>query len=231
MKYTGWELHNFDKANLFRTYQFHLIKNGIKGNILEVGPGNCIYLKAYTSLGKKITLIEPTKKYFSNLSKLNKKNKNVIVKKNMNNIKINSFDTILYLDVLEHINDDASELKKAYKLLKKNGTLIICVPAFQFLYTLYDKKIGHYRRYDKKSFKSLLKKCKIHNYKMRYFDFIGFSLILASKIFFKDSTKNFPLKIKIWNMLIPLSFCLDFLIMKFFYGKSLLVKIKKISHI
>ena len=63
---------------------------------------------------------------------------------------------------------------------------------------------------------------------MRYFDFIGFSLILASKIFFKDSTKNFPLKIKIWNMLIPLSFCLDFLIMKFFYGKSLLVKIKKL---
>ena len=41
----------------------------------------------------------------------------------MNNIKINSFDTILYLDVLEHINDDASELKKAYKLLKKMGPL------------------------------------------------------------------------------------------------------------
>ena len=96
MKYTGWELHNFDKANLFRTYQFHLIKNEIKGKILEVGPGNCIYLKAYTSLGKNITLIEPTKKYFDILNKLNKKNKNIIVKKNMNNIKINSFDTILY---------------------------------------------------------------------------------------------------------------------------------------
>ena len=45
MKYTGWELHNFDQAKLYRSYQFSLIKNQIKGNILEVGPGNCIYLR------------------------------------------------------------------------------------------------------------------------------------------------------------------------------------------
>ena len=37
MKYSGWELHNFDQANLF-FYQFYLIKNSIKGDILEVGP-------------------------------------------------------------------------------------------------------------------------------------------------------------------------------------------------
>ena len=72
MKYTAQNPY-FDKANLFRTYQFHLIKNEIKGKIVEVGPGNCIYLKAYTSLGKNITLIEPTKKYFDILNKLNKK--------------------------------------------------------------------------------------------------------------------------------------------------------------
>ena len=227
MNYTGWELHNFDKANLFRTYQFHLIKKSIRGNILEVGPGNCIYLKAYSDLGKNITLIEPTRKYFKNLTKKNKNNKKIKVKKNTVNLKSNSFDTILYLDVLEHIKDDVSEIKKAYKLLKKNGTLIICVPAFQFLYTLYDKKIGHYRRYDKVSFRLLLKKCKIKHYKMRYFDFIGFFLILISKIIFKDDIKNFPLKIKIWNMLIPVSFFLDFILMRLFFGKSLLIKIKK----
>ena len=227
MNYTGWELHNFDKANLFRTYQFHLIKKSIRGNILEVGPGNCIYLKAYSDLGKNITLIEPTRKYFNNLIKKKKNNKRIKIKKNTNNLKNNSFDTILYLDVLEHIKDDLSEIKKAYKLLKKNGTLIICVPAFQFLYTMYDKKIGHYRRYDKASFHLLLKKCKIKSFKMRYFDFIGFFLILISKIIFKGSIKNFSFKIKIWDMFIPVSFFLDFILMRFFFGKSLLVKIKK----
>ena len=34
MNYTGWELHNFDKANLYRLYQFNLIK---RGQLIEVG--------------------------------------------------------------------------------------------------------------------------------------------------------------------------------------------------
>ncbi len=226
MKYTGWELHNFDQANFYRSYQFSLIKEYIKGSILEVGPGNCIYLNNYSEICNKITLVEPTQKYFNYL-KRKKKKSNIIVKKNFKSLKKSSFDTILYLDVIEHIKDDNKEIKKAYKYLKKNGTLIICVPAFQFLYSLYDKKIGHFRRYNKSSFQNLLKKCNIKNYNMRYFDFIGFCLILFSKIITKDSLKNFPLKIKLWNYLIPLSMVFDMIIFKFFFGKSLLVKIKK----
>ena len=225
MKYSGWELHNFDQANFFRSYQFYLIKNSIKGDILEVGPGNCIYLKNYLKIGKNITLVEPTKRYFNQLKKRNKK---ITVKKNLINLKRKSFDTILYLDVLEHIQNDKAELTRAYKLLKKGGTLIICVPAFQFLYSLYDKKIGHYRRYSKANFKSLLKNCKINNYRMRYFDFVGFCLILASNLISKNNLKNFKFKIRLWNFFIPISFCLDYLLMRYFFGKSLLVKIKKI---
>ena len=51
MKYEGWELHNFDSANLYRAYQFSLIRRQIKGNILEVGPGNCIYANKYMKNG------------------------------------------------------------------------------------------------------------------------------------------------------------------------------------
>ena len=36
MKYTGWELHNFDQANLYRSYQYSLIKDDLKGNILDL---------------------------------------------------------------------------------------------------------------------------------------------------------------------------------------------------
>ena len=101
------------------------------------------------------------------------------------------------------------------------------MPAFQFLYSLYDKKIGHYRRYDKNSFRILLKKCNVKNYNMHYFDFIGFCLIFLSKIFIKDGLKDFPLKIKIWNFLIPISKIFDLILMRYFFGKSLLIKIKK----
>ena len=57
MKYTGWELHNFDQANLYRSYQYSLIKDDLKGNILEVGPGNCIYLKNYLKVARNVTLV------------------------------------------------------------------------------------------------------------------------------------------------------------------------------
>ena len=226
MNYTGWELHNFDKANLYRLYQFNLIKDCIKGDVLEVGPGNCVYLKNYFEICKKIYLVEPTKKYFDKLKKIKKKHKNMFISKNLNIFKKKSFNTILYLDVLEHIKNDKLEIKKAFKLLKKGGTLVICVPAFQCLYSLYDKKIGHYRRYNKTEFKKMLKKCKIKTYEMRYFDFVGGLLIFISNFFFKNNLNNFQLKIKIWNLLVPISLIIDFILMKYFFGKSLLVKIK-----
>ena len=228
MKYTGWELHNFDQANLYRSYQYSLIKDDLKGNILEVGPGNCIYLKNYLKVARNVTLVEPTKKYFKILSKKQKKNKKITVKKNFKKLKKNYFDTILYLDVIEHIKKDKTEIINAYKLLKSNGSLIICVPAFKFLYSLYDKKIGHFRRYSQNDFKKLLHDCNIKNYKMRYFDFLGFCLIFLSNFFTKDNLNNFSIKIKFWNYLIPLSVLIDSLLMKYFFGKSLLVKIKKI---
>ena len=227
MKYNGWELHNFDSASLYRAYQYSLIKRDIKGNILEVGPGNCIYINKYMRVSNSITFIEPTNKYFQLLKKKFKNNKKVFVKKNFAKLKKNSFDTIIYLDVLEHIQSDKQEVKKAYRLLNKTGTIIICVPAFQFLYSIYDKKIGHYRRYSKNSFINLLKKCRIHNYSIRYFDFVGFCLIFISKLFSRGSLNNFSLKIKLWNILIPISICFDFLLMRYFLGKSLLVKLKK----
>jgi len=57
------------------------------------------------------------------------------------------FSTILLLDVLEHIEDPITFLDSINYHLKKNGRLIINVPAFQFLYSIYDRVVGHFRRY------------------------------------------------------------------------------------
>ena len=97
-----------------------------------------------------------------------------------------------------------------------------------YLDTDYDKKIGHFRRYNKNDFKNLLRICKIKYFDLRYFDFIGFCLIYLSNHLVKNNLNNFSLKIKLWNFLIPISRILDFFLMKYFFGKSLLVKIKKI---
>ena len=61
------------------------------------------------------------------------------------------YDSLLLLDVLEHIEDDSEFLMKCAELLKPGGYIIINVPAFIAFYSRYDKQVGHQRRYTKVS--------------------------------------------------------------------------------
>ncbi len=222
--YPGWELKYFDKAENFRNYQFKFIKPYIKGKIAEVGPGNGVVLKRYKNFSNKIYLFEPSKNFNSKLKKI--KSKNVkIINKNFKK-KNNFYDTIIYLDVLEHVKKDRKELIKAYSSLKKKGSLIINVPAFQHLYSQFDKDIFHEKRYSKKDFKNILKKINIKNYKIFYFDSVGYLLSLLSKFFTRNYKKNFSFKIKFWDKLIPFSIFIDKILFNKI-GKSLLVIIRK----
>ena len=59
-----------------------------------------------------------------------------------------TFDCLLYIDVLEHIADDAGEVRRAAGRLEPGGSLVILCPAHQFLFSDFDHAIGHYRRYN-----------------------------------------------------------------------------------
>ena len=58
-----------------------------------------------------------------------------------------TFDSVVYVNVLEHILDDVGELRTAHELLVPGGTLAIFVPALPRLYGSLDYKSGHHRRY------------------------------------------------------------------------------------
>jgi len=67
-----------------------------------------------------------------------------------------TFDLIIMMEVLEHIEDDAKALEKIHELLNPGGHLIISVPAHKKNFGPSDEHVGHYRRYDKKEFIQLL---------------------------------------------------------------------------
>jgi SAM-dependent methyltransferase len=223
-QYEGWELVFFDRAKNFRNYQFSLIKNFIKGDVAEIGPGNGESLKFYKHLAKKIFLYEPTKKNFLKL-KNNFKDQKILIKNNYFKEK-KKFDTIIYLDVLEHITNDQAELTFAYKTLKKNGHLIINVPAFSHLFSDFDKDVNHLRRYNKENIMNLTKNFKYNYIKMTYYDTLGYIFSLISKLFIKEYKRKFSEKIKFWDFLIPFSKIIDIATFNLL-GKSLLIIIKK----
>jgi SAM-dependent methyltransferase len=57
------------------------------------------------------------------------------------------FDTVVCLNVLEHVEDDAKALSFMNSVLEPGGRAVVLVPAFKFLYGTIDARIGHYRRY------------------------------------------------------------------------------------
>ena len=58
-----------------------------------------------------------------------------------------STNAIIMVNVLEHIEDDGSALEYIYKILKPGGSLLLFVPALQFLYNQLDHDHGHFRQY------------------------------------------------------------------------------------
>ena len=224
--YDGWELGFFDLSKNFRKYQFDLIKEFISGKVAEIGPGNGIFLEYYLDRCDKLDLFEPDKNLFSKLNyKFSNHEKIKVINEELN-ITTNIYDVILYLDVLEHIENYEKEILKAHNALKEGGHLVINVPAFQFLYSDFDKDVGHFKRYSKKDITDLGLKNNLKITRLNYYDSIGFLLSFFSKMISSNYKKNFKKKIKIWNSLIPASRILDKIFISSF-GKSLLIVIKK----
>lgn len=84
-----------------------------------------------------------------------------------------SFDTIVMLDVLEHIEDDVRMLQQLGACLKPGGKLLIKVPALECIYSQMDAVIGHYRRYNKKTLRKVLQKAYFPNPELWYFNMAG----------------------------------------------------------
>src|SRR6185503_17891142 len=82
-------------------------------------------------------------------------------------------DSIIYVNVLEHIADDVHELNVINKALATGGRIFIFVPALRWLHGSYDRQINHFRRYTRTE---LEKKCVAAGFKViesRYFDLFG----------------------------------------------------------
>jgi SAM-dependent methyltransferase len=66
------------------------------------------------------------------------------------------YDTVICLNVLEHVEDDARSLRAILNLLRPGGRLVLLVPALPALYGTLDRALGHYRRYGKRDLTELL---------------------------------------------------------------------------
>jgi SAM-dependent methyltransferase len=92
-------------------------------------------------------------------------------------------DSIVSVNVLEHIHDDVGTLRAAHDILRPGGRLFIFVPAFQFLYGSLDRAFGHVRRYTKRSLVALLESQGYEIVASRYMNLLGtVSWLMAGRV-------------------------------------------------
>ena len=85
----------------------------------------------------------------------------------------NTYDCVVMVNVLEHIEDDVDVLVRLQSILKPGGHILLFVPAMPFLFSQLDKIHGHYRRYTRSN---LLRKIGAQSYQVKvvkYVDVLG----------------------------------------------------------
>lgn len=197
----------------------------LKEDILEVGCGTGNFTKKLIDFGR-VTAVDIDRKHIKQTTDLLRGKAKVEwgdIEKGTLGQK--EFDSIVCLNVLEHINDDVKALMNIYNVLKINGYLILLVPAHQSLFGEIDKSIGHFRRYDKTMLIDILKKVGFKIEKARELNMLGaIGWFITAKIFSEKLIDE--KKIKIFNFIAPFVLPLEDLIEPPI-GTSILVIAKK----
>ena len=129
-------------------------------------------------------------------------------------------DTILYIDVLEHIEHDGEELAVAREKLEPGGHVVILSPAHPYLYTPFDRAIGHYRRYTKRSLAALTPPG-LKLIRLDYLDCAGLAASLGNRWVLRSAAPTVQ-QVSFWDRcLVPISRVLDPLV-GYRVGKSIL---------
>lgn len=213
-QYAGSELALFATAHRWKSYWASMLKRFVAGNVLDVGAGigsNVLPLvsagvRGWAALEPDAALVRVMEKAIADgaLPALCQPQAGTLA----DLAPGVRFDTILYVDVMEHIPDDHAEAAMAANRLAPGGRLIVLVPAHQFLFSPFDAAIGHYRRYNRASLLALAPPgCRLEFCRM--LDSVGFFASLANKLLLRTAYPTAG-QIRLWDrVMVPLSRIVD----------------------
>jgi SAM-dependent methyltransferase len=213
-QYEGGELELFEGAVNWKAYWTAKLSPFITGSVLEVGAGRGANLAAFGQApGRQWTLLEPDpalcEAIRNKITSAQLPAGTSVMCGMLGDLPADAtFDSILYIDVLEHIEDDRTEVAAAADHLAPGGHLVVLCPAHQAVYSPFDAAIGHYRRYDRPGLLALTPSSLVPMTAF-YLDSLGLVLSAVNRYVAKRSAPT-PATIKIWDSsVVPLSRVFD----------------------
>lgn len=173
-------LNHWDYIDRYSRWMYHTYQEYINDGdrIFDVGAGMGRMVKFYINRAAQITATDIFQMQVDYMNERFRRYANFnavlwdIMKDEVGDYK-GKYDTVICINVLEHLKDDNLAIQKMKELLKPGGKLIIMVPALQKLYCSLDENVGHYRRYDKGDLQRLAKDNHLTIKKNIYFNQLG----------------------------------------------------------
>ena len=225
-KYAGSELDLFRAVHNWKSYWSRQIQPFITGDVLEVGAGmgaNTPFLDTgptgrWVCLEPDAQLIAQLDESLAHLGTAHRYERLLGTIQSLDPGE--TFNTVIYIDVLEHIEKDREELKHAASRLRPGGRIIVLAPAHQWLFTPFDAAIGHFRRYNRPMLRSLSPPG-LEMEKLFYLDSAGLLLSTANRVLLHQSMPT-EAQLRFWDKwIIPISRVLDTCLL-YAVGKSII---------
>lgn len=177
-------LEVMEKADNYNLWLFNLIKPHLGKSVLEIGSGIGNFTKIISNVSN-VYASDIDEYYLKHLRRHYKNIKSAYtnIETGKSDYKNKKFESIVCMNVLEHIENDLIALKNMNKFLHVGGKLILLVPAHMFAYGKLDINLGHFRRYTKSELQDKLERSSFFVEQINYTNFLGlFGWYINAKI-------------------------------------------------
>ena len=210
--YPGRELEAMHGASNYHRWILQIFKPFLGQHLVEVGAGvgsfSQLILESHAC--QTLSLIEPSGEMFEQLSNYSRSLKTTTAVDTFHGTLSQAAplieakqkpDSIIYVNVLEHISDDDFELNTIRESLAAEGRLFLFVPALTWLYGPFDERVGHFRRYSKRELTEKLNRSGFEVMLMKYFDLSGIAPWWIKYRLFKSANME-PAAVKLYDRLV-----------------------------
>ena len=177
-QYYGKDLEALSFAPRYHRWILDSIAPSLGQDVAEIGAGTGNFTRLLLADDRyHVTAFEPSGNMFPVLDDLRRRSPALSTRNGFLADHAGSFagdfDSVLYINVLEHIEHDVDELKLAGQVLKPKGKLVVFVPALPWLYGRLDELVGHYRRYTRDTLRTVVESAGFRIDRLHYFDIAG----------------------------------------------------------
>ncbi len=175
----------------------------VHGHVVEYGAGTGTISTYLRPLAQSLTLVEPSANLHAALQARFPGDASVEIEaltleEHVKQTSTGAVDTVVLVNVLEHIEDDASALAELSRIVAPGGHVLIFVPALSFLMSKLDRLLGHFRRYHSVELRQKLQATGLQIVRCGYFDLPGIlPWFLINKLL--GSTSFNPTLVKLYD--------------------------------